>query len=57
MKFKKIKHFKKILSDLNFDFNSLTDILNTNELHQYIKAEPSDTINFKKIFEHIYQVR
>ena len=57
MKFKKIKHFKKILSNLNFDFNSLTDILNTNELHQYIKAEPSDTINFKKIFEHIYQVK
>ena len=57
MKFKNIKYFKSFLSNLDFDFNTLTDILNTTELHEYIKAEPPDTINFKKIFDHIYQVK
>ena len=57
MKYKNIKYFKSFLSNLDFDFNTLTDILNTTELHEYIKAEPPDTINFKKIFDHIYQVK
>ena len=57
MKFKKIKYFKNFLSNLDFNFDTLTDILNTSELHQYIKAEPTDTINFRKVFDHIYQVK
>jgi hypothetical protein len=57
MKFKKIKYFKNFISDLDFNFDTLTDILNTSELHQYIKAEPTDTINFRKVFDHIYQVK